>query len=126
MVVPTGVEETDVIIVGAGIPGLGGAYHLQQRLPGKRFVILEAFDSFGGTWLTHTYPGIRADSDLHTFGYGFKPWTGKPIATAQEILSYLGEVIAENGLDEHIRYRHHIGTATWSSRLVDLVVWPYR
>lgn len=115
MVVPTGVEETDVIIVGAGISGIGGAYHLQQRLPEKRFVILEAFDSFGGTWLTHTYPGIRSDSDLHTFGYGFKPWTGKPIATAQEILHYLGEVIEENGLDEHIRYRHRIETASWST-----------
>ena len=108
-------DETDVIIVGAGISGIGGAYHLQQRLPHKRFVILEAFDSFGGTWLSHNYPGIRSDSDLHTFGYAFKPWTGKPIATAQEILDYLGEVIEENGLDEHIRYRHRIDTASWST-----------
>jgi cation diffusion facilitator CzcD-associated flavoprotein CzcO len=112
MVVPT---ETDVIVVGAGISGIGGAYHLTHRLPDRRFVILEAMDSYGGTWLTHTYPGIRSDSDLHTFGYGFKPWKGKPIATAAEIRAYLGEVIEENDLARHIRYRHRIETASWSS-----------
>lgn len=115
MVVPTGVEETDVIVVGAGISGIGAAYHLTNRLPHKRFVVLEALESFGGTWLTHTYPGVRSDSDLHTFGYGFKPWVGKPIATAGEIRAYLGEVIDENGLDAHIRYRHRIDTAEWST-----------
>ncbi|MEQ9003487.1 MAG: NAD(P)-binding protein, partial [Pseudomonadales bacterium] len=79
-------EHVDVLIVGAGISGIGGAVHLQTRLPGKRFVVLENQDSFGGTWRTHTYPGIRSDSDLYTFGYGFKPWKGKPIATAGAIL----------------------------------------
>jgi cation diffusion facilitator CzcD-associated flavoprotein CzcO len=112
MVVPT---ELDVIVVGAGISGIGAAYHLTHRLPDKRFVVLEALESYGGTWLTHTYPGVRSDSDLHTFGYAFKPWIGKPIATADEIRAYLGEVIAENGLDAHIRYGHHIATASWSS-----------
>ena len=69
--------------------------------------MLETQESFGGTWLTHRYPGIRSDSDLHTFGYRFKPWTSAPIATADEIRAYMGEVIAENGLAPHIRYRHH-------------------
>jgi len=108
-------EHVDVLIVGAGISGVGGAYHLTRQCPGTRFVVLESQASFGGTWITHRYPGIRSDSDLFTFGYRFKPWTGAPIATAQEILSYMGEVIDENDLAPHIRYRHRIGTARWSS-----------
>jgi cation diffusion facilitator CzcD-associated flavoprotein CzcO len=108
-------EHFDVLIVGAGISGIGAAYHLQQRCPQKSFLVLEALESFGGTWLTHRYPGIRSDSDLYTFGYGFKPWTGPPIAAAAEILSYLGEVIEENNLSGHIRYRHRINCAAWSS-----------
>ena len=72
--------------------------------------------SFGGTWLTHRYPGIRSDSDLYTFGYRFKPWTSAPIATAAEILRYMGEVIDENDLAPHIRYRHEIASASWSSK----------
>ena len=95
-------EHFDVLIVGAGISGLGAAHHLQTQCPGKSFVILEALESFGGTWLTHKYPGVRSDSDLYTFGYRFKPWTGTPIATAEEILRYMGEVIDENGLVRHI------------------------
>src|SRR5450631_1104423 len=109
-------EHFDVLIVGAGISGVGSAYHLTTQLPGTSFVVLESQESFGGTWLTHRYPGIRSDSDLHTFGYRFKPWTSAPIATAAEILSYMGEVIAENGLERHIRYRHRISTASWSSK----------
>ena len=108
-------EHFDVLIVGAGISGVGSAYHLTTQLPGTSFVILESQDSFGGTWLTHRYPGIRSDSDLHTFGYRFKPWVGPPIATAEEIKSYMGEVIAENDLARHIRYRHRIERASWSS-----------
>jgi cation diffusion facilitator CzcD-associated flavoprotein CzcO len=108
-------EHFDVIIVGAGISGIGGAYHLGTQCPGTRFAVLEALDSFGGTWLTHRYPGIRSDSDLFTFGYRFKPWAGAPIATGAEIMSYLSEVIAENKLDRHIRYRHKITAAQWSS-----------
>ena len=107
--------HVDVLIVGAGISGIGGAYHLQEQCPDKSYVILEAQGGFGGTWRTHTYPGIRSDSDLFTFGYRFKPWTGAPIATAEEILKYMGEVIAENDIDRNIRYNHQISRATWSS-----------
>ena len=105
----------DVLIVGAGISGIGSAYHLRQQSPDRSFVVLETLESFGGTWLTHKYPGIRSDSDLYTFGYRFKPWVGPPIASAAAILSYMGEVIEENDLAKHIRYRHRIERATWSS-----------
>src|SRR6476619_1811176 len=88
-------EHFDVLIVGAGISGIGAAYHLQTQCPQKRYAILETQDSFGGTWLTHKYPGIRSDSDLYTFGYRFKPWVGPPIATADEIRTYMNEVIEE-------------------------------
>jgi cation diffusion facilitator CzcD-associated flavoprotein CzcO len=108
-------EHFDVLIVGAGISGVGAAYHLRTQCPGKSFVVLETQDSFGGTWWTHRYPGIRSDSDLHTFGYRFKPWTSAPIATAAEILSYMGEVITENDLGRHIRYHHKIASASWSN-----------
>ena len=108
-------EHFDVLVVGAGISGVGGAYHLTQQCPGKSFVVLEAQDGFGGTWRTHRFPGIRSDSDLYTFGYRFKPWTGAPIATAGKILEYMGEVIEENGLARHIRYGHRIVCASWSS-----------
>jgi len=108
-------EHFDVLIVGAGISGVGGAYHLTTQCPDVSFVVLESQETFGGTWITHKYPGIRSDSDLHTFGYRFKPWTGVPIATAEEILSYMGEVIEENDLARHIRYRHRIASASWSS-----------
>ena len=108
-------EHFDVLIVGAGISGVGGAYHLTHQRPGTSFVVLEAQETFGGTWWTHKYPGIRSDSDLYTFGYRFKPWTGTPIATADEIRTYMGEVIEENDLDRHIRYGHKISAASWSS-----------
>jgi cation diffusion facilitator CzcD-associated flavoprotein CzcO len=108
-------QHVDVLIVGAGISGVGAAYHLTTQRPGTTFVVLDALDGYGGTWRTHTYPGIRSDSDLYTFGYRFKPWTGAPIATAEQILAYMGEVIDENDLARHIRYRHRIDTASWSS-----------
>jgi hypothetical protein len=107
--------QFDVLIVGAGISGIGMAYHLLHQCPGTSFVILETQAGFGGTWRTHRYPGVRSDSDLYTFGYRFKPWTGPPIATAREILSYMGEVVDENQLARHIRYRHKVTNATWSS-----------
>jgi len=110
-----GVEHFDVLIVGAGISGIGSAVHLQEQCPGRSFVILEKFGSFGGTWHMHRYPGVRSDSDLYTFGYRFKPWVGPPIATAAEIRKYMGEVIDEHGLEQHIRYRHRITAASWSS-----------
>ncbi|MFO1014034.1 MAG: NAD(P)/FAD-dependent oxidoreductase [Caulobacteraceae bacterium] len=111
-----GVEHFDVLIVGAGISGVGGAYHLTQERPQTSFVVLEAMESFGGTWWTHTYPGARSDSDLYTFGYRFKPWIGAPIASRAEILKYMGEVIDENDLAKHIRYGHRITKAAFSSQ----------
>lgn len=108
-------EHFDVLVVGAGISGVGAAYHLTRQCPGARFVVLEAKASFGGTWITHRFPGIRSDSDLFTFGYRFKPWVGAPIASAAEILKYMGEVIDENDLGRHIRYHHRIDRASWSS-----------
>lgn len=111
----TGVEHFDVLIVGAGISGIGTAHHLMEQCPEKSFVILETMETFGGTWWTHRYPGARSDSDLYTFGYRFKPWIGPPIATADKIRAYLAEVIEEDGLDEKIRYGHRITAAAWSS-----------
>jgi len=108
-------QHVDVLIVGAGISGVGSAYHLQQNCPDKSFVILEMKDTFGGTWATHKYPGVRSDSDLYTFGYRFKPWVGPPIATADKILDYMKEVIDENGIDQHILYGHRITACSWSS-----------
>jgi len=104
-----------VLIVGAGISGIGAAWHLRQCCASRWFVLLESQADFGGTWRTHRYPGVRSDSDLFTFGYGFKPWTGPPIASGAEILKYLGEVISENDIAPHIRYRHTIHSADWSS-----------
>jgi cation diffusion facilitator CzcD-associated flavoprotein CzcO len=111
----TEVEHFDVLIVGAGISGVGSAYHLKTQCPGKTYVVLEAQESFGGTWLSHRYPGIRSDSDLYTFGYRFKPWVGPPIALGSEIRKYMGEVIEENDLAPHIRYGHKVLSAEWSS-----------
>src|SRR5262245_66434546 len=105
-------EHFDVLIVGAGISGVGGAYHLTHQCPGTSFVVLESQPSFGGTWITHRFPGIRSDSDLFTFGYRFKPWVGAPIATAEEILKYMREVIEENDLGGYIRYGHRVDRAS--------------
>jgi cation diffusion facilitator CzcD-associated flavoprotein CzcO len=98
--------------VGAGISGIGSAYHLQDQCPDKTYAVLEMKDTFGGTWDTHKYPGVRSDSDLYTFGYRFKPWVGAPVASGAEILKYLGEVITENGIDRHIRYGTRIVSCT--------------
>ena len=108
-------DHVDVLIIGAGISGIGAAHHLAEQRPGTSYLILEALETFGGTWLTHTYPGIRSDSDLFTFGYRFKPWPGPPIAEAGAILDYLGEVIDEDGSAAHIRYQHRVLSASWSS-----------
>ena len=107
-------EHVDVLIVGAGISGLDAAHHLRERLPGRSFVILDTMETYGGTWHTHRYPGVRSDSDLYTFGYKWKPWSGPPIATAEEIQAYLAEVIRDDGLDPHIRFRHKVISADWS------------
>ena len=106
--------HVDVLIVGAGISGIDAAYHLQQTCPGKSFTLLETQETFGGTWWTHKYPGIRSYSDLFTFGYGWKPWMGPPIATADEILTYLDEVLDEQDIRRHIQFNRQINKATWS------------
>ena len=108
-------QHVDVLIVGAGISGVGSAYHLKTQCPARSYVVLETQASFGGTWLSHRFPGIRSDSDLYTFGYRFKPWVGPPIAAGAEIRKYMGAVIAENDLAGHIRYGHKVRSAVWSS-----------
>lgn len=108
-------QHFDVLIIGAGISGIGSACHLKTQLPDLGFAVLEAHESFGGTWLIHRYPGIRSDSDLFTFGYRFKPWEGPPIASGPEIMRYLGEVIADHDLHPHIRYGRRVMSARWSS-----------
>jgi monooxygenase len=110
------IEQVDVLIVGAGISGIGAAYYLQTQQPGKSYTILEARGATGGTWDLFRYPGIRSDSDLHTFGYEFKPWEDEDaIASADKILSYLRATVAENGIDRHIRFHHKVLGASWSS-----------
>lgn len=108
-------EHHDVIIVGAGISGIGAAYEIREHCPDHSFVLLDAMEDFGGTWRCHNYPGVRSDSDLFTFGFRFKPWLGAPIASRDEILNYLGEVIEENDFGPHIRYRHKVCSAAWDS-----------
>tara|TARA_B100000686_G_scaffold321207_1_gene373639 strand:+ start:84 stop:1580 length:1497 start_codon:yes stop_codon:yes gene_type:complete len=115
-------EHFDLIIVGAGISGLGAACHLQRECPEKTYVILEGRENFGGTWDLFKYPGIRSDSDLYTFGYDFKPWHGQPIATAPEILRYLSEVVDENDLERNIRFNHWVESADFSSEDGDWTV----
>tara|TARA_B100000029_G_scaffold513205_2_gene612020 strand:- start:2063 stop:3532 length:1470 start_codon:yes stop_codon:yes gene_type:complete len=106
----------DVIVVGAGISGIGAGYHLQEKCPGKSFLIFEGRESFGGTWDLFRYPGVRSDSDMHTMGYRFKPWLDdKFIADGPSILNYLKETISENNLEEKIKYQHKVVTSSWSS-----------
>src|SRR6201994_2830172 len=109
-------EHFDVLIVGAGLSGIGAGFHLQQKCPGKSYVILEGRDCIGGTWDLFRYPGIRSDSDMFTLGYSFKPWTEpKAIADGPRILNYVRETAAENGIDMKIRYRHCVKRASWST-----------
>jgi monooxygenase len=110
-----GDEHFDVLVVGAGISGIGAAYHLSHQLPGTSFAVLEARETFGGTWEVNRYPGVRSDSDMYTFGYSFKPWLKDELATGDQIRAYLREVIEENGLGRSIRYRHRVTSASWSS-----------
>ena len=114
--VPTPVEHLDVLIVGAGISGIGAGRYLTTELPEKSFAILEARGASGGTWDLFRYPGIRSDSDLSTFGYEFKPWRDRQaIADAPKILAYLRETATENGLDDKIRYHSKVLAVSWSS-----------
>lgn len=106
----------DLVIVGAGISGIGAAVHLQDKCPGKTFTILEGRDAIGGTWDLFRYPGIRSDSDMHTLGYNFKPWReAKSIADGPSIRNYLKETTTEHKLTEHIRFQHQVKQAAWST-----------
>ncbi len=109
-------EHFDVLIVGAGLSGIGAAHHLQERCPGKSYAILEAREDIGGTWDLFRYPGIRSDSDMHTLGYRFRPWTdAKSIADGPSILRYVRETASDGGIDRKIRLRHRVLSAAWSS-----------
>jgi len=109
-------EHFDVLIVGAGLSGVGAGYHLQKRCPNKRYVILEGREAIGGTWDLFRYPGIRSDSDMYTLGYNFKPWTDqKAIADGPSIWKYVNETAREHGIDKHIRFKHRVVRASWDS-----------
>jgi cation diffusion facilitator CzcD-associated flavoprotein CzcO len=109
-------EHLDVLIVGAGLSGIGAAHHLQERVPGRSFAILESRDALGGTWDLFRYPGVRSDSDMHTLGFGFRPWKeAKAIADGPSILNYLRETAEEYGIDRHIRYGLRVVGADWST-----------
>ena len=109
-------DHFDVIIVGAGLSGIGAAYHLQQQCPGRTYAILEGREAIGGTWDLFRYPGIRSDSDMHTLGYQFKPWTeAKAIADGPSILSYVNQTADENGIRNRIRFNHKVKSAAWST-----------
>jgi cation diffusion facilitator CzcD-associated flavoprotein CzcO len=109
-------EHFDVLIVGAGLSGIGAAYYLQKHCPGKRYVILEGRPDLGGTWDLFRYPGVRSDSDMFTLGYSFRPWKGaQAIAAGPAILTYLRETAQAFGIERHIRFRHRVLAASWSS-----------
>ena len=114
-VAPT--AHVDVLIVGAGLSGIGAAVHLQKESPGKSYAILESRAASGGTWDLFRYPGIRSDSDMYTMGYKFKPWeNAKAIADGPSILAYIRDTAREHGIDRHIRYGHKVEGAAWSSK----------
>lgn len=124
-------EHFDVLIVGAGISGIGAGYHLQTKCPAKRYLILEGRERIGGTWDLFRYPGIRSDSDMYTLGYSFKPWTKpKAIADGPAILRYLHETAQQYGIDRQIRFSHQVKRAAWSTQearwTVDAEVGPER
>ncbi|HET7335728.1 MAG TPA: NAD(P)/FAD-dependent oxidoreductase [Rhizomicrobium sp.] len=106
----------DVVIVGAGLSGIGAAYHLQANCPGKTYAILEGREAIGGTWDLFRYPGIRSDSDMYTLGYAFKPWVeAKAIADGPSIRKYVRDTAKDNDIERHIRFRHQVKRADWSS-----------
>src|SRR4051812_21057559 len=109
-------DHVDVLIIGAGLSGIGAGYHLQTECPGKSYAILEAREATGGTWDLCRYPGIRSDSDMYTPGSRFRPWKeAKAIADGPSILSYVRETASENGIDRHVRFNHRVVRAEWSS-----------
>src|SRR5947207_11141679 len=110
------VEHVDVLVVGAGLSGVGAGCHLTTKRPGTTFAILEARDAIGGTWDLFRYPGIRSDSDMYTLGFRFRPWEHpKSIADGDDILDYLHATVDEEGIDRHIRFGHRVVAAGWSS-----------
>jgi len=110
-------EHFDVVIVGAGLSGIGAAHHLQRNCPGKTYAILEGRAAIGGTWDLFRYPGIRSDSDMYTMGYSFRPWTdAKAIADGPSILNYIRDTAKDGDIERHIRFNHWVARATWSSQ----------
>lgn len=117
-------DHVDVVVVGAGISGIGAAYHLKTLCPDRSFVMLEGRSDIGGTWDLFRYPGVRSDSDMHTLGYSFKPWKAeKSIADGPSIMAYLRETVAEHDIAPHIRFGHRVRSADWSS---DTARWTVR
>jgi cation diffusion facilitator CzcD-associated flavoprotein CzcO len=109
-------EHFDVLVVGAGLSGIGAGHHLQEKCPNRSYAILEARDSIGGTWDLFRYPGIRSDSDMYTLGYSFRPWTGaKAIADGPSILEYVRQTARDSGIDRNIRFHHRVKRAQWST-----------
>ena len=122
-------EHFDVLIVGAGLSGIGAGAHLKMECPQKTFAILEGRAAMGGTWDLFRYPGIRSDSDMYTLGYRFRPWRdNKAMADGPSILSYIRETAVEYGVDKSIRYNHRVTRAEWSSErtqwTVDIEIGP--
>ncbi|HEY2270711.1 MAG TPA: NAD(P)/FAD-dependent oxidoreductase, partial [Streptosporangiaceae bacterium] len=112
---PGTADYVDVLIVGAGLSGIGAAHHLQDAFPGRTYALLEGRDAIGGTWDLFRYPGVRSDSDMYTLGYRFRPWTqAQAIADGPSILNYVRATAAEAGIDKHIRFGHRVKRAAWS------------
>ena len=112
----TTAEHVDVLIIGAGLSGIGAAAHLAKDLPGTTYAVLERRAVSGGTWDLFRYPGVRSDSDMHTLGYRFRPWRGAvALADGQSILDYVRDTAREFGVDEHVRYGHRVVSAAWDS-----------
>jgi cation diffusion facilitator CzcD-associated flavoprotein CzcO len=109
-------DHFDVLIIGAGLSGIGAAHHLQDRCPGKTYAVLEARDAIGGTWDLFRYPGVRSDSDMYTLGYSFRPWPeAQAMADGPAILRYVRDTAREAGIDRHVRFHHRVVRAEWSS-----------
>ena len=109
-------DHFDVLIIGAGLSGIGAAHHLQDRCPGKTYAVLEARDAIGGTWDLFRYPGVRSDSDMYTLGYSFRPWPeARAMADGPAILRYVRDTAREAGIDRHVRFHHRVVRAEWSS-----------
>ena len=104
----------DLLIIGAGLSGIGAAYHIMDKCPDKKFAILEARENMGGTWDLFTYPGIRSDSDMYTLGFSFNPWVdAKSIADGPSILQYIKDSASKFGIDKKILFNHKVMDASW-------------